>query len=163
MENYRIPKEKVKVVLKVPPANPSERFFFLSSFAEHHRGAETVSDILAGREIFIPILDESRGLHLIRKGAIRWILIHAPEKVEWLYFEMRDGLPRLRICCDFGSEESLEGVICAMTPEGERRVADVVNSQEGFLPLETESGHYLVNLSHVTDIHILEERNGGAR
>lgn len=163
MEPYRIPKDPTRVVVDMPPGEPVERVLYLSTLAENHRGAETVTDLLAAAPKFLPVRVEGDGLHLLRKELIRWVLVEEPERAEWLYLEEREGSPELPIRCEFSEGDSLEGQIRAMTPEGERRVSDVVNLASGFLPLETPGGLYLVNLARVHTIRLLEEEHGGPR
>ncbi len=162
METYKIPKERVKVLIWVPPHQPEERCLFLSPFAETHQGAETVSDMLIRPKRFLPVLLEGGGLQLVRKEAIRWLKVNNPERFEWHFIEQRQGAPQARIRCGFREGGSLEGIMYALTPAGEQRVLDVVNLLQGFLPLETSDGFFLLNLSHVCQITILEESHGGA-
>jgi len=162
METYKIPKERAKVLMWAPPREPEERYLFLSPFAETHQGAETVSDLLLRPKRFLPVLQEGAGLELVRKEAIRWLRVEEPERSEWHFMEQRSGAPQAKIRCEFGEGGSLEGVMYALTPAGEQRVLDVVNLLQGFLPLETAQGFYLVNLGHVCHIAILEESRAGA-
>lgn len=163
MDPYRVPKEPSKVLLEVPPDPPVERILFLSDVAERHRGAETVSDLLSSPAKFLPVLVEGDGMLLLRKDAVRWVKVLDPTRGEWLYLEEREGAQVLRVRCVFSEGDILEGEIWALTPEGERRVSDVVNHQVGFLPLETPEGLYLLNLNRVHTIRLLEENHGGPR
>ena len=163
MESYRIPKERAKVLLEVAPNPPVEYLLFLSSFAEHHRGSETVSDLLADPALFMPAQAEGDGMIIIRKESVRWIQVLDPAKDEWLYLEEREGTEMLPIRCEFCEGDIMEGTIRALMPEGERRVLDVVNLQRGFLHLESAEGLYLVNLKRVHSFRLLEGTHGSAR
>ena len=162
METYKIPKERAKVLMWVPPNKPDERDLYLSPFAESHQGAETVSDLLLRPKRFLPVLREGNGLQLVRKEAIRWLKVKEPERAEWHFMEQRAGAPEARIICEFREGGALEGVIYALTKPGEQRVLDVANLAQGFLPMETAEGFFLVNLNHVFQITILEESHAGA-
>jgi hypothetical protein len=157
MESYKIPKEKKTVLLKVPPGVPEERILFLSPFADSHQGRETLSDLLQKKETFLPVLEKNNSLLLVRKESILWIEILEPEETEWYYLEMRNGAPKSKILIEFSTGDSMEGYIYALTPEGDRRVSDIVNLTIGFLHIETREGLYLINLSKVNSVRILEE------
>lgn len=162
METYKIPKERARVLMWVPPHKPEERDLFLSPFAESHQGAETISDLLLRPKRFLPVMQDGNGLQLVRKEAIRWLKVNNPERFEWHFIEQRQGAPQARIRCDVREGGALEGVMYALTQVGEQRVLDVVNVLQGFMPLETQEGFFLLNLSHVCQITILEESHGGA-
>ncbi len=159
MTDYKVPKERAKVLLFIPPDSPQEGSLYLSPNAAGHLGKEMVSDILRGLSQFCPVLGEWDELVLVRKDAIRYIMVIEPEKVEWKYFEEMAGAPALRISFSFFDDERMEGTIYATGPEGERRVLDVINSQEGFLPVETGDGFFLVNLKQVKSVRILEDHD----
>jgi len=160
MDEYKVPKERAKVLLFIPPNPPQECAFYLSPNAENHRGREMVSDILRGTKTFFPILGEWDELILLRKETVRYIKVLEPETIEWLFYEERVGAPAFLIECIFTDDQRIEGRVYATGPEGERRVSDIVNNQEGFLPLEVEDGLYLVNLTHVERVKILENSHG---
>jgi hypothetical protein len=159
METYRVPKEKMTVLLRVPPEPPEEKTLFLSPFADTHQGRETLSDLLLRNERFLPVLEQDSLLLLVQKSRIQWIEVYQPEHAEWYYYQMREGTPKAKILVEFTTGETMEGFIHALTPEGERRVSDIVNRSEGFLHLETREGLYLVNLSKVNTVKILEEES----
>ena len=157
METYRIPKEKMTVLLRVPPEPPDEKTVFLSPFADSHQGRETLSDLLLKKDRFLPVLEKDSYLLLVQKSAIQWIEVLRPEQAEWYYFEMRQGTSKARILVEFTTGETMEGHIHALTPEGDRRVSDVINLSQGFLHLETREGLYLINLEKVNTVKIIEE------
>jgi hypothetical protein len=162
MDVYRVPKETARVLMDAPPDPPRERLLFLSGTSGRHRGPETVSDLLSTPDLFVPVAEEGDGFVLLRKDAIRWVRVEDPGRVEWLFTELKEGWPRIPIRCEFPEGDALEGEVYAMAPEGERRVTDVVNRQEGFLPLEVGDALYLVNLLRVKTIRTMEESRGGA-
>jgi len=159
METYRVPKEKMTVLLRVPPEPPEEKAVFLSPFADTHQGRETLTDMLMKKERFLPVLEKDSELLLVQKSAIQWIEVLKPEQAEWYYFEMRQGTAKARILVEFSTGETMEGFIHALTPEGERRVSDIVNLSQGFLHLESREGLYLINLAKVNSIKIIEEES----
>ena len=162
MDGYKVPKDQAKVILKAPPAAPVERYTFLSEFAEHHQGGETVSDLLARPKRFLPFRSEDGGAALIRKQAIAWLMIMEPERVEWYFYESRLGVPAEAVRVVFADGEELRGRIYAVAPEGRRRVQDLMNDAEGFLHLETAEGLFLVNLDHVLSVHSEGDDHGRA-
>lgn len=163
MEVYKVPKERARVLMDAPPEPPKEMVFFLSEFSARHRGKEMVSDILAAPDLFVPVTAEDGGFLLLRKDAIRWVKVEDPHDVEWFFDEMKEGWPQIHVCFEFPEGDHLEGVVFAIAPEGERRLTDVVNRQEGFMPLESEGQLYLVNLERVKTIRAMEANRGGAR
>ena len=157
MSDYKVPKERARVRLDLGASGVVERVLFLSPSAQTHRGRETASDLLGSPEPFLPVLEEGNGLVLLRKDAVRWVLVEEPAEVEWYFYEARLGAPTHRIRCRFAEGEPLVGTLYAIAPEGGQRVSDVVNRETGFLPLETDSGLHLVNLKWVTAIEVVEE------
>ncbi len=153
MDGYRVPKEQAKVLLSAPPSAPEERYVFLSECAEHHQGEETLSDLLARPKRFLPFRDGGGRAVLVRKAAIEWMLIRDPERVEWVFYQNRQGVPSEAVRLEFSNGRELAGSIFAIAPEGRRRVQDLVNDAEGWLHLEAEEGLYLVNLEHVVAIN----------
>lgn len=160
---FRIPKEPARVVVWVPPDPPTHRLLYLSTSAEGHLGAETVSDLLGRQKRFLPFLEEGDGATLVRKAALRWIKVQDGPRDEWHYFEQRQGAPRVGVRVEFAHGAPLEGEVFILTPPGEQRLLDVVNLEHGFLHLEAADGLYLVNLDHVTWIGEKGERDGGTR
>lgn len=157
MEEYKVPKQRARVTVELPPGAPEEGTVFLSPFADKHNGPETVHDLLARDEAFMPLVLASRGFLLVRKSAVRWLRVEEPQSAEWRFFELGAGAPQSRVRCRFADGAALEGVLRALTPRGEQRVLDVVNLCAGFLHLETAAGLHLVNLAHVATIDVLEE------
>lgn len=161
MNGYKVPKGQSMVVVRTPPSPPGERFTFLSAFAEHHRGEETLTDLLARPKQFVPFLDHEGRPVLIRRDAISWIKVTEPERVEWLFYEMRAGVPKERVRVVFPDGDELTGDLFAIAPEGKRRVSDLMNEAPGFFHLEAPDGLYLVNRNRVTAVHMVEVDRAG--
>ena len=162
MKDYQVPKDMASVILKVPPLESMDGLVFLSSYAETHRGQETLFDVLERPAAFIPVKRESGASLLIRKAAIQWARILEPERVEWIYYEDRRGSPTQKIRCRFDDGGELEGTVSIVAPEGRRRVSDFLNQHQGFLHLEAGAQLYLVNLSRVTAVTLVEDDHAGA-
>ncbi len=58
-------------------------------------------------------------------------------------FRNEAGNLKARILVEFTTGETMEGHIHALTPEGDRRVSDVINLSQGFLHLETRRASIL--------------------
>lgn len=160
---YRVPKRKARVLVKMPPGPPTWNSIFLSSSAALHQGLETVSDLFNVRELFLPLRGEEGGVTVVRRAAIRWVMVEEPKDVEWYYYEAREGVARARVQLLFEDGELLEGTLYALGRAGEQRVLDIVNRrEEDFLHLEAEKGLYLINVSHISSISIMEGEDGGA-
>ena len=160
METYQVPKEQAKIVLFFPPYETVEASVFLSPYAEHHRGQETVADLFRSSAPFLPIRDAQGRPVLIRKKSVRWVKVMEADRVEWVYFELKVGAPRTTVRLEFEDASFIVGDIFATTPEGHQRVSDVVNLTGPFLHVEAEEGVYIVNLGHVSAIRIVEETLG---
>lgn len=161
MTSYQVPKDQATVLLNLPPDHVREVVLFLSTSAEHHRGQETVSDLFRNTSPFLPLRTAGGQSLLVRKKAVRYLRISEPERVEWTYYELREGAPKRRIRLCFGDGSILEGFIYAITPTGHQRVSDVINLTGPFIHLEADDGLHLVNLGHVSSIGIVEEPHGG--
>ena len=151
-EVFKVPKNPARVEILVPPEEPAERVVYLSELAEHHRGSETVTDLLAASGRFLPVVGPEGGFTLVSKESIRWVRVLEPETAEWLYFEERGAAPRIGVWFEFEGDGRLEGGIYAVTPEGLQRAQDVVNLERAFLHLESDGDLYLVNLGQVRTI-----------
>lgn len=162
METYQVPKERAKIILFTPPYEAIEAAVFLSPYAEHHRGQETVADLFRASAPFLPIHDADGRPVLVRKKGVRWVKVADAEHVEWVYFELKAGAPRTTVRMEFEDGTAVVGDIYATTPEGHQRVSDVVNLTGPFLHVEAKDAVYLVNLGHVSAIRIVEETLGHA-
>ncbi len=158
---YKVPKEGAVIEIKIPPLAPERKTIFLSSCAGSHGGKETVSDILNTPRAFLPLLDGPGALTLARREAIHWVRVEDPERVEWYYYETRQGSPCARVRFGFDDGDAQEGVVYAAGPAGEQRIQDVVNRKEEFLHLDAGTGLYLVNLRQVARIMVLERGVAG--
>jgi hypothetical protein len=154
-EVFKVPKNPARVEILVPPEEPVERVVYLSELAEHHRGPETVADLLAASGRFLPVVSAKGAFTLVSKRSIRWVRVLEPDRAEWLYFEERGSAPRIEAWFEFEGNGRLEGGIYAVTPEGLQRVQDVVNLERAFLHLESNGDLYLVNLGQVRAIGLL--------
>lgn len=157
MEEFRVPKEKIAVIIDLPPHPPQPRYIFLSAFALHHQGAETPSDVFGVPQVFVPLYRESGEVVLARRDAIVWVMVSEPRRTEWLYFEERTDAPDAAVHIEFDTGSHLEGRIALIGPVGARRVLDVVNRPEGFLHVERDDELFLVNPTRVTSIILKEE------
>lgn len=160
MEAYKVPKQQARVTVAWPAGEPERGAVFLSASSDRHQGAETVHDLLTRSEPFLPVVFTQLGFRLVRKDRLLWVRVEEPEVAEWHYLELREGAPRAAVRCRFADGSALEGEVRALTPPGEQRVVDVVNRAEGFLHLEGDDGLYLVNVTQIAAIEILEERRG---
>lgn len=162
MQEYRVPKEKASVLVQIPPHPPETRFIFLAPFAQGHHGAETPSDIFNVEQAFIPLFREGGGIVLARRDAICWVMVGEPQRTEWYYYENRAGAPDAWVHLEFDNATALEGRIALIGPEGQQRVIDVVNRQEGFLHVERDDELFLVNLARVAAVTVKDEGRAGA-
>jgi hypothetical protein len=163
MDEYRVPKEKVSILVEIPPHAPENRFVFLSSCAQSHQGAETPADVFNVPQAFIPLIREEGDGVLARRNAITWVLVGDPARTEWYYYETRNGSPTARVRLQFDTGTFLEGTIALIGPAGSQRVIDLVNRNEDFLHLERDEELFLVNLARVVAITVGEQSAGGAR
>jgi hypothetical protein len=155
MQEYHVPKEKASVLIEMPPRLPEVRFVFLSACAQNHQGAEAPSEIFNLQKPFVPLFKDDGEVTLVRNEAITWVMVSEPRRVEWHYFESRAGVPDTGVHLEFDTGTHLDGRVALLGPAGARRVLDVLNRQEGFLPLEREEELFLVNLKRVTSISLL--------
>jgi hypothetical protein len=163
VDSYKIPKNRVRVVVRLGAAPPVDGLLFLSAFAQSHQGSETVFDLIEYPGDFLPLLRGAGNMYLVRKDRLRWLRIDDPKTSEWFHYQTSEGLPLHRVSFRFDARESLEGTIVADGPVGVQRVLDVINRREGFIHVEGPDGLYLVNLRQVAHIRIIEEAlRGGA-
>lgn len=152
MQEYRVPKQKVSVIIDLPPHPPQMRFIFLSPFALRHQGAETPSDVFSVPETFVPLYREGGEVVLARRDAIVWIMVGDPRRTEWLYFEERAGALEAAVHIEFDTGTHLDGRVALIGPVGGQRVLDIVNRPDGFLHVERDDELFLVNPARVASI-----------
>jgi hypothetical protein len=157
MQEYQVPKEKTSVLIELPPHEPEPRFLFLSSFAQTHHGAETPSDIFNVPQAYVPLFREGDSVSLVRRDAITWVMVGEPQRSEWYYYETRVGVPDAPVHVEFDTGTFLDGRVALIGPAGGQRVLDIVNREEGFLPIEREDELFLVNLKRVISITLKEQ------
>lgn len=157
MQEYQVPKQKASVLIEIPPHEPETRFIFLSAFAQSHHGAETPSDIFNIPQAFIPLFREDGEVLLARRDAITWVMIGEPRLTEWLYYEIRAGVADAEIHLEFDTSGHIDGRVALVGPAGSRRVLDIINHNDGFLPVERDDELFLVNLRRVISFTLKEQ------
>jgi hypothetical protein len=156
VEYYKIPKRRVRILVKLPQGDPVVHYMFLSPFAQTHQGGEMVSDVLAQRGRVLPLMGDDNRISIVFRSAIQWVRVFDPHEVEWHHYETRQGAPRVEVVLRFADGEVLEGAVYAIGPRGEQRVQDVINRREGFLHLEAGADLYLVNLDRLCTLTVVE-------
>ena len=157
MQEYQVPKERVSILVELPPREPEPRFIFLSAFAQNHNGAETPSDVFNVPQAFIPLFREDGEIMLVSHDAITWVMVGEPQRTEWYYYQSRTGIPDVKVHLEFDSGGHLDGRVALIGPLGSQRVLDIVNRAEGFLHVERDDELFLVNLKRVTSITLKEQ------
>jgi hypothetical protein len=148
-DELRIPKKRTQVELVLASGATLQVGFFLSEFAGSHAGHERLSDLLNGRDDFLPGFDlGSETVTFIARAGIaaatvghEWEpgldLLEADEHV--VEIALLDGT-------------SLRGALQFVMPQGRSRLLDHLNDPQPFLRLEQGDKVVLVNKRHIARV-----------
>ena len=160
-QEYRVIKNKVDVQVTLVGQNPFQLTLFLAAQARSHAGHERIIDVLNGKELFLPAINASGNLCLIRRDAVVMVSVPYERDGEGADEEAEEGsLPPVRratveVVLDGGT--TVRGLIEYSMPEGRRRLVDYLNLDDGFLSVRHDGTIYHVNRHHIARVDELKE------
>jgi hypothetical protein len=148
-ENLRVEKRTEQVSLFMTDGAVFEGLVYLSQYAMHHSGEQTILDLLIDESLFLPMHSTTGAFHLIHKGMISHVRCDVPmnEKINYTQRQVRISFP---------GDETLTGSLKIDMPDHSARITDYINGGDSFFPLFSEETAYLVNRSLIRDIVQLE-------
>lgn len=150
MSSIRLPKTRVDVQIALP-ASVISGSVFLAEYALDHAGRERVSDLLNGREEFVPVSLDAAPLTFVARRLVRWVKIpvDSPGLDEAPPEDASDAA--VTFALDDGT--TLTGRLRFVAPPGRDRVQDYLNDHaDRFVPLYTREGLVLVNRRRIATV-----------
>lgn len=155
-EEYRVPKFRLPVGVTTVGGPAGEPLVLhLSERSERRVGRERPSDLLNGRQSFLPVSGPDDVSRLLARSAL--LVLSVPVEAEGGAGE--DDAVETDGCCTERVEVLLEnglrlsGTVSYVQPPGRRRLLDYLNGSEGFLALREGEKVHLVNKGRI--VHVL--------
>ncbi len=154
MEALRVPKRRIEAEVLLPGGAVRRVALFLSEAASSHAGPERPSDVLNGREDFLPAFDEEAGtMTFLNRAGVAAVRVARP-----LEEDEADSLTlptehEIEVLLDGGV--ALRGLVSYLRPPDHSRLVDFLNEPAPFFRLLEESSVALVNKRHVSRVELL--------
>ena len=145
MNQYRVDKLEIPVMLFLADGVVHDGIMFLSPFSPSHSGPQRLVELFREHETFCPFKDKKGRFCLINKSSVT----HARYPIQ---NEEEAYGDRIKVRVTFYGGELLEGTIVIAMPAGKGRIQDYINSTAGFFRLHTEDAHYIVNGDLIREI-----------
>jgi hypothetical protein len=152
-EAYRVPKRRVPVKIKLAGQTPVELSLYLSKRAERHSGSEYPSDLLNGRDNFVPATDSQDRLLIVRRSAVVVLTVAAYHEERRLAEpDEQEGQVVIPVEVMLEDGTRVRGELSYWQPEGQRRLQDYLNAAEQFIPVWEGDVVHLVNRDRVVSV-----------
>jgi hypothetical protein len=154
VEDLRVPKRRVPVEVVLPGGAARRVSLFLAEASPDHEGPERPSDLLNGRDGFIPALDEESGaMTFLQRASIA--LARVPSE-----FEPDPGggftIPtEHEVEITLADGNRLAGLMSYLLPPERSRLVDFLNGASPFFRLIERDGVTLVGRAHVARVAIV--------
>ncbi|HKJ04718.1 MAG TPA: hypothetical protein VJ974_03895 [Geopsychrobacteraceae bacterium] len=145
MSEFRIQKVEEPVVIFMADGVVYEGSIFLSPFAQHRSGGQSVADLLLEEQPFLPMKTTKGEYNLISKGMISHLR----------YTSHHDRLavfPEREVKITFLGGEELQGTVCLDMPSESRRIQDFFNSSSKYFSMKSGGHDYLVNMNLIQGV-----------
>lgn len=161
-EGYEIPKRQIDAEMVLAGEEPRRIRLFLAERAQRHSGPERPSDLLnATEEDFFPVREVDAGFTLVHRDAV--LVLSVPRSAEAgpeQDLAPADGADSataasgdVRVRMEDGREVS--GTVREEMPVGERRIQDVLNRAEAFVPVRDGEVIRFVNRARIARVTLL--------
>jgi hypothetical protein len=140
MSEFRIEKREEPVVIFMADGIVYEGDLFLSPFAQHRTGGQSVSDLLLEDQPFLPLKTTGGEFHLVKKSMISHLRYDVRE-------ESGIELPEREVKITFLGGEELQGTVRIDLPAGKNRIQDFFNSSDKYFAMQSGGHDYLVNMN----------------
>ncbi|MEJ2200307.1 MAG: hypothetical protein P8X63_04735 [Desulfuromonadaceae bacterium] len=149
MNEYKVDKVELPVMLFLADGVVHEGVMFLSPFSPIHSGPQRLVDLLQEPFAFFPFRGKNGQFRLINKNAISHARYPVQEEVDQIGNEVKIRLT-------FFGGEILDGSIYIAMPAGKGRAQDYLNSIPGFFCMQSEDAHYVVNDKLIQELFLLD-------
>lgn len=145
MSEFRIEKREESVVIFMADGIVYEGSLFLSPFAQHRSGGQSVADLLLEEQPFLPLKTVKGEFHLVSKGMISHLRYDNRE-------EPLACFPEREVKITFLGGEELQGSVCLDLPAENSRIQDFFNSGAKYFSLKSGGHDYLVNMNLIQGV-----------
>lgn len=145
MSEFRIEKQEEPVVIFMADGVVYEGSLFLSPFAQHRSGGQTVADLLLEEQPFLPLKTAKGGFNLVSKGMISHLRYNNQQ-------EPLAAFPEREVKITFLGGEELQGTVCLDLPSENRRIQDFFNSGSRYFSMKSGGHDYLVNMNLIQGV-----------
>lgn len=151
MTELRVPKRRVQCEVVGSDGAARRVAIFLADAAGDHAGPERPSDLLNGRDEFIPAVDVATGgMSFLQRGALAVVRVARelePDDAEGLTLPTEH---EVQVFLAGGA--SCAGLVSYLRPPDRARLVDFLNEPAPFFRLLERGGVALVNKRHVTHV-----------
>lgn len=148
-ENFKVEKRTQQVSLFMSDGVIFDGHVYLSQYAMHHAGEQTVLDLLIDADAFLPMHNSNGEFLLIQKGMISHVRCDVPMNDQINYTQRQ-------VKISFPESEALMGTLKIDMPSHSVRLTDYINSGNDFFPLFSGEVSYLVNRKLIRNILLLD-------
>ncbi len=154
MTDLRVPKRRVAVEIVLPGGAARRVTVFLADAAPGHGGGERLSDLLNGRDEFVPAFDEDAGvLTFLNRAAVA--LARAPRDLEAEEADEITIPTEHEVEITLADGQRLRGVVSYVLPPDHSRLVDFLNDRAPFFRLLEPGALTLVSRRHVARVAIV--------
>jgi hypothetical protein len=151
--------DKLRVIVRIlrPGEAPIDGVLSLLAHSALHAGPESLLELLDKQGGFLPferMADDA--VLLLSRSHIQWVMAGPgvdPDLIRPLTGRSTRE-ERVRICLRDG--EAMDGTLHMDLPENRNRASDYLNGPEGFCPLVTRQGTFLVNKAAVREVYLFD-------
>jgi hypothetical protein len=148
-DQLRIPKRRAQVELHLAGGDTLQVGFFLAEFASSHAGHERLSDLLNGRDDFLPAVDlATDAMTFVARANIAAARVGE----EWEPGNHRHEAQEHDVEIGLADGTVLRGTVRFSLPADHSRLLDHLNERQPFLRLHQGDKVALVNKRHVARV-----------
>lgn len=154
MEALRVPKRRVAAEVLLPGGTVRRIHLFLSEAASLHAGPERPSDLVNGREDFLPAFDdEAETMTFLNRGGLAVVRVDRALEVDEADSLTLPTEHEVEVLLDGGY--TLRGLVSYLRPPEHSRLVDFLNEPTPFFRLLEEGAVALVNKRHVSRVELV--------
>jgi hypothetical protein len=154
MDDLRVPKRRLPVEVVLPGGATPRGGRLLDGWAPGHGGPETVSDLLNGRDEFIPAFDEeAAAMAFLHRQAVAVARLPAGSEPDPAGEVTIPTEHEVEVALADGSR--LRGFVSFVLPPERGRLVDFLNEKDRFFRLAEPGGVALVSRAHVASVTLV--------
>ena len=151
---FRIQKRRAEAVVTLSNGESTRGWFFVAGGSSRHSGPERIGDLLNAESGFLPFeVDEGGNTRTVLYHRAHVVMVALGANAE---ARLDPGYPVARerdITLLLSNGRRLSGAIRIHRPGPQDRLSDWTRVPEMFRYVETDAGTFIVNVSHVVEVH----------